>query len=290
MEKSAAKVKTKMSEKYFFCCPVCKGVLLDNVRTVKCEKGHSFDKSKEGYVNLLRSQKSSSAHHGDDKLMLKARQGFLNKGYYKNLNEIICEKVKKHAFSGMRILDCGCGEGYYLSSISTLLKESNIQAEIGAVDISKEAVRLTVKNVDGVSGAVASVFDLPVENESADILLNIFSPLADGEFLRVLKQNGTLIRVTPREDHLFSLKKAVYDIPIKNEAVNKAIDGLSIIEEDELIGSADLICNEDIKNLFMMTPYYYKTGKADQKKLDKIDRLTVETCFDITVYSKKVKE
>jgi len=275
-----------MNNKFFFCCPVCKGELLDNDKYVSCENNHCFDKAKKGYVNLLLSQKSSKARHGDDRLMIQARQDFLDKGYYKNLCDFVSKTVLKHSQSGIRILDAGCGEGYYLSSISTLLKSNNINAEFGAVDISKDALKFTMARNKEFFSAVASVFNLPVKSNSVDIITNIFSPAADSEYFRVLKPKGKLIRVTPKENHLLELKQAIYDKALKNDILHKEIGGFSIISENGLTDEIEINNNQDIKNLFMMTPYYYKTGKADQEKLEKLDFIKVRTEFDITVYEK----
>ena len=275
-----------MEEKYFFDCPICKGKLLDKNKTVECDNHHCFDKAKQGYVNLLLSQKSSKSRHGDDRLMIEARQGFLDKGYYKNLCDFVSETVLKHARDGCRILDAGCGDGYYLSSISALLNLNQISSKIGAADISKEALKYTMRRINGISGAVASVFDLPVGENSVDIILNIFSPMAKNEYQRILKKDGILICVTPAEMHLFELKKAVYDKPIKNDAIDKSLDGFEIISETTLENKIEIDRNEDILNLFMMTPYYYKTGIDDQNKLKKLNRLNTQTAFDVTVYKK----
>ena len=43
---------------------------------------------------------------------------------------------------------------------------------------------------------------------------------------------------------------------------------------------------DDIKNLFLMTPYYYKTSAEDQKKLENLNELITETEFLILVYKK----
>lgn len=45
--------------------------------------------------------------------------------------------------------------------------------------------------------------------------------------------------------------------------------------------------NEDIMNLFRMTPYYYKTGKADQDKLNGINSLETEIEFGIDLLKKE---
>ena len=59
-------------------CPKCKKELQLNNRTFKCQNNHSFDLSKEGYVNLLLNKVDA----GDNKEMVNARSDFLNKGYY----------------------------------------------------------------------------------------------------------------------------------------------------------------------------------------------------------------
>ena len=45
--------------------------------------------------------------------------------------------------------------------------------------------------------------------------------------------------------------------------------------------------NEDIKALFAMTPYYYKTSAADQAKLDNISHLSVQAEFGICLYERE---
>ena len=67
-------------------CPVCAGALEKRAGAYLCPKNHSFDIAKSGYVNLLLN--SSQGHHGDDKLMVRARRDFLDKGYYLSLIHI----------------------------------------------------------------------------------------------------------------------------------------------------------------------------------------------------------
>ena len=79
-----------------FICPVCKNELSEEERLYRCEKGHCFDKSKFGYVNLWQSQKSSAKRHGDDRLMVRARRDFLDEGYYGLLRDMLCEICGKY--------------------------------------------------------------------------------------------------------------------------------------------------------------------------------------------------
>lgn len=267
-----------------FCCPVCKKELSLDGRTYKCENNHCFDCAKQGYVNLLQSNKSKSKRHGDDKLMIEARTEFLNTDSYKPLCDLMCELLQKYIPQNACVLDAGCGDCYYTEKIEKALAEKN--ASIAGVDISKFALIAAAKRSKNIRLAVASVFALPVADNSCDAVLNVFSPFAPDEYRRVLKNGGVLLRVIPLENHLYSLKKAIYNNPLKNPEENKEIDGFELAESRELKYSISLNNNSEIESLFKMTPYYYKTSRTDQQKLEKLNNLRTEIEFCVLVYKK----
>jgi len=262
-----------LSDVSFFKCPVCSSQLHKDGKSLKCQKGHSFDIAKQGYVNLLMSNKS--ANHGDDKLMVKARQTFLEKGYYSKLKESVADIVGK----GHVLLDAGCGEGYYTDALS-------LNNSVCGIDISKEALKIAAKRCKNAEFAVASIYDIPLADSSVDTVVNIFAPDSPEEYLRILQNKGRLIMVTPMKNHLIELKNAVYDDPYTNPYVDPAKDGFKILSSTELKYSIDIECNEDIVSLFKMTPYYYKTSEKDQNKLNFIDHLKTSVEFLITEYQK----
>ncbi|MBR5485569.1 MAG: methyltransferase domain-containing protein [Oscillospiraceae bacterium] len=271
-----------------FVCPVCGEKLIKYEKSLVCSKKHSFDISKEGYVNLFIPKKNSSGNHGDDKLMVRARRDFLNKGYYSPLMQQVCDFVCRYTKSGDVVLDAGCGECWYTSNIQQALETAEIQADIIGVDISKNALAAGAKRNKKLQLAVASVFNIPVENESCQILLNLFAPYSKEETLRVLKKDGIMILVIPLENHLWGLKKAVYPKPYKNEVKSWELDGFTMLEKQEIRSIIHLPCSEDIKNLFAMTPYYYKTGADDQKRLESLTELDTETEFAVIAYRKNI--
>ncbi len=264
-----------------FICPVCRKNLNDLGNLFKCNNGHCFDKSKFGYVNLLQSQKSSAKRHGDDRLMVRARRDFLNAGYYGFLLDAVCEICDEHFTDKSVILDAGCGECWYSSGI----KQKHGFDFIG-VDISKDALEFASKRKSGIKTAVASLFDLPFAEGSFDGLLNIFSPEADSEFHRVLKTGGIMIRVIPLERHLYDLKAVIYDKPYENEVPDSAVDGFEMIKSVQRKARIQLRNNEDIQNLFRMTPYYYKTGKEDQQKINSLESFETQAEFEIRIYKR----
>lgn len=270
-----------------FICPVCKEKLTDCISLYKCEKNHCFDKSKFGYVNLLQSQKSSAKRHGDDRLMVRARRDFLDKGYYEFLREELCKVALKYLQGADFVADAGCGECYYSAEIYKVLKNNGSTASFFGIDISKDALEFAFKRKCGFATAVASVFSLPFADNSLDAVFNVFAPEADGEFRRVLKKGGLLIEVIPLENHLFELKKEIYEKPYLNEVPKAVLHGFELAEEIKIRKEITVDNNEDIQNLFKMTPYYYKTGKEDQQKIDSLKCLKTQAEFGIRIYRKE---
>lgn len=266
----------------FFICPVCNSALSEQESKYSCENNHCFDKAKQGYVNLLMSQQSSQKRHGDDKLMVKSRRDFLDKGYYSSLCDEICLSIDKIKSHDSVLFDIGCGEGYYTTQIKS---KCHIHTVYG-IDISKNALQYAAKLDKSIKYAVASAFQLPFASKSSDILLNIFAPCAYDEFNRVLKNDGFLIKVVPLSEHLWELKKAIYKEPYKNKPEIKNDELFVMVDRKELKYNITLETSEDIFNLFTMTPYYYKTSKEDTEKLLKLETLTTTVHFAIEIYKK----
>lgn len=271
-----------------FICPICKKTLYKEEKRFFCENGHSFDLSAEGYVHLLPANKMNSKIPGDSAAMAAARSAFLNKGFYSPLMEALCEELLLlFPSGGETVLDCGCGEGYYTAGIYDFLCSKNAAPVMAGIDISRPSVKRAAKRSKNIEFAVASVFDLPVEHESVDAVLNVFSPLCREEYLRVLKPGGYYIYVVPGARHLWQLKAAIYDKPYENKEEDIAYPGFEHRETRRLRFVMDLEHREDIAALFQMTPYYWKTSAKGAEKLNGVKKLAVEASFDIHIYQKE---
>ena len=219
--------------------------------------------------------------------MVRSRSHFLDKGYYDKLSEQVCDLLLENIPFGSCIIDAGCGEGKYTVDILNSARTHGKDVEILGIDISKDAVSALRSRSRDVMGIVSSVARLPVRDRSADAIVSIFSPLVPDEFGRVLKDDGVFLRVVPREDHLIELKQAVYDKPYLNPPENGQIQGFFVKEKREIEYSVIMETNEDIVNLFQMTPYYYKTGRKDQQKLAEVNKLNVTFSFAVFLYGKE---
>ena len=268
-------------------CPVCGGMFENTGKSYLCGSGHSFDIARSGYVNLLLSKHAGKAVHGDNKLMVQARRDFLDKGYYAPLCDAVCGEALKYAKNGSVVLDAGCGEGYYTSAVRAAFDQSDIAAKMYGVDISKVAVEYAAKRDKSVRFAAASVFHLPVASGSCDLLITMFAPFCGEEYVRVLKNGGTMIMAIPSENHLWELNQAIYDTPYKNDVKPYGLDGFEHIGVQRVSFTMELRDSTDIRSLFSMTPYYYKTGKTEQERLEALSELTVQADFEVLTYRKK---
>lgn len=270
-------------------CPVCGKALCEEPVRYLCGSGHSFDRAKSGYVNLLQRQRSRQ--RGDDAAMARSRQTFLNAGYYQPLLDRLLAIVEQR--KPQQILDIGCGEGWYSCAVLSHLRNIGIPAALCGIDISPEILRFAANrarqqgSADAVKWAVASVSRLPVGTHTCDCILNLFAPCEPKEFRRVLDPDGVLLRVIPMERHLWELKAVLYEQPYENRPVVAAPEGFSLCAT-ETLDFAITVPAEHLKALFAMTPYVHKTSPADIAKLDRLDALTTTVSFGILVCEPKV--
>lgn len=270
-------------------CPICRAkmkVMREPSATLYCNgaRKHSYDFSSAGYVNLSAPGQSGG---GDSKQAVKARSDFLELGYYKPIRDRLCGVLEKHftASNETVVIDAGCGEGYY----STAIAQRGFS--VAGFDISKFAAEAASKRVKRgqISNAlfgVASVFELPVSEESADCIVNVFAPCAEKEYTRVLKNGGILVVVCAGTDHLLGLKGAIYKDIHRNEERADMPTELKKIASDRLTYDITVNGTDNIKNLFAMTPYYWKTSPDDVKKLDDLKELSTTIDINFEVFQK----
>ena len=266
--------------KPFWTCPKCGETLSFSERCARCPAGHCYDIAKEGYVNLLLS---TGGIHGDSREMVEARRRFLGSGAYAPLCHAVAEAARRYLPTDGVLLDAGCGEGYYTEGIVRAL---GADASVFAFDISRDAARRAAKRDRALSVAVASAYRIPVKDGSVDLVTDLFSPMATEEFYRVLKPHGILLLAIPEREHLFGLKRILYDTPYKNEVADTALPGFSLLESTELRYPLTVVGREQISDLFYMTPYAYRTSPKDKEKLAGCDTLETDAHFRLLIYQK----
>ena len=279
-------------------CPVCRNPLLNSADGYKCSNSHTFDASREGYVNLLLVHKKNSKEPGDNKEMIQSRRRFLDLGLYNGISNGINEAVannlpeagKVRAFN---ILDAGCGEGFYLKRLKEFLAQrpgTPAPVDYYGVDISKVAVRQATQRDRTMDWFVAGIKDLPFAQSSLDMILNVFSPADIPEFSRVLMETGGLLIVSPGPRHLNGLREIIY--PKAREHAPSTITEeakqlFSLSSETRINYQIELTCREAIMDLLAMTPYFWNIDLKTKARVETLDRLALDVDIEIRVLKKR---
>ena len=182
-----------------------------------------------------------------------------------------------------KLLDAGCGEGYYTDAVRRALPPE-ADALVCGFDISKLAVAAAAKRYPQLELSVASCFAIPVADAAADLLLAIFSPIVPGEFARVVRPGGALLLAVAGPRHLFGLKEVLYEHPYENETRETVYPGFVLERRVPVRTTVVIRGQEAIHDLFAMTPYYWKTPADGAKRLGGLESLFTELGFDLLLY------
>ena len=280
-------------------CPVCATHFTMVGNTLKCEQGHSFDRAKEGYINLLTKKLPDSM--GDTKEMLLARRAFLERGHYQPLvaaiNTLVYGYLKGESdeiggLPTLNILDAGCGEGYYLGQLQHTLKErlADTQCEYIGLDIAKEAMRMAAKRYKELHFVVANLKErFVIASETLHILLNIFAPRNVEEFARVLMRGGIALVVIPAPQHLQQLRATLGLLSIEEHKQEHVI--AQFAPHFTFVGATNVretihLEREEIRQVVMMTPNYWHMSDEVKRIMDEMDGIETEVGFICLVFRK----
>lgn len=261
-------------------CPLCSMPLLLVGASFKCDNNHSFDKAKEGYVNLLPVQFKHSKDPGDNKAMVRARRSFLEQQFYAPLVNRITELMNEHAPTVTNVLDAGCGEGYYTHQHKTA------DTQVYGVDIAKEAVKIAAKKYKDCHFSVGTLSQLPFEDQFFDWVYSIYAPILEEEFTRVLAKDAYLLTVTPAENHLLELKQLIYREAKTHDTTKQPIENLSLVHEEKINYDMAFEQSDDILNLLSMTPFAFKASNELLDELKQKSSFNCQANFLIRLYKK----
>ena len=267
-----------------FICPLCQSIFTQTNNTQICQNNHHFDIAKEGYLNLLPVQSKSSKNPGDNQEMMMARRAFLNTSGYLPLAEKVAQISQQYleGVENAQILDLGCGEGYYTDIIHQRLPQHNICG----IDISKVAIRYAAKRYKKIHFCVASAYQVPLIDESVDLMTRIYAPSKAQELLRLISKKGYLITVTPAPRHLYQLREAIYDNVNDHAQENEAVAGFTKVEQIRLNYELMIDQTQQLKDLINMTPFAWKFTPQKLDDLLSLSQWKIECDFNIEIFQK----
>ncbi|MDH6603580.1 23S rRNA (guanine745-N1)-methyltransferase [Bacilli bacterium PM5-9] len=247
-------------------CIKCQEKLTYHNGVLKCQNNHSYDIAAKGYVNFVLNAKENNVYN---KVFFENRSEINNQGFYKYVLNGIIECLKLIDKSELILADLGCGEGYYALELS-----NNTNYQIYALDYAKDAIINASKSSNIPYWIVGDIANVPLLDNSIDVVLNIFSPANYLEFNRILKTDGYLIKVVPRQEHFKEIRKYSNSKEYSNEKIIEHFkNNFEIIHTKEIINIFK-VNEKQVTNLINMTPLMFNLDVDDKLNLD-INKVTV---------------
>lgn len=264
-------------------CPVCSELLQlgNEERTLRCCAGHSFDRAKQGYWNLLLVQSKRSKDPGDNPEMVQSRTRFLDGQFYRPVLELICHTLDEALPQSSTIADLGCGEGYYTTGLRQHRLAQGFEDQILGLDISKHAVKSAAKRDKEITWSVGSSARIPVLDASLDAALIIFSKVLPEPLERALKPGALLLIAYPGPEHLMSLRELIYD-EVRDNDSDPAKQLSTAFKLEQTLGEPfeiELAGNQQISDLLAMTPHGQRMQSSKREEI--LQRQQLRTQVDI---------
>jgi 23S rRNA (guanine745-N1)-methyltransferase len=242
---------------------------------LRCSKAHSFDISREGYVNLLPVHRRRSREPGDDAGMIGARRRFLQDGHYDPLVTALSMAIASRSKTG-KLVDLGCGEGFFTNVFA------NDVSQVYGIDVSKPAIKAACKSYKSLCLAVANTTKLPLLDNAFEIATLVLAPFSD-DIVRVVETGGTVLRVSPGSNHLCELKRIVYRNFSPHKRAVLELPQLKHIRQTRIEFDLNLDQQNRI-DLIDMTPMRYRIEPVLKSQANGSHRLTVTADFWIDTF------
>ncbi|MDB6427559.1 putative RNA methyltransferase [Curtobacterium sp. 20TX0008] len=253
-------------------CPVCAEPLarVDGGQ-VGCATGHRFDEAKQSHLTLLPAKRRALTADTPD--MVDARIRFLGRGHYAPVERALAAVVAATEAPGV-VLDVGSGPGTYLAHVldadgpdETALAgrpgsapAGPVAARLGvALDLSPVAIRRAARVHPRAGAVVGDVTErLPVVDDAAAVVLDVFAPRNQREYARVLHTDGVLVVVTPRTGHLAELAEATIAVdPEKERRLRESLEPTFALQGSEDLTWTMELSAEDVHDVVHMGPSHH---------------------------------
>jgi len=270
-------------------CPHCAASIKIDAGVTKCDAGHSFDIARQSYVNFLTNQ--TFIKNADSAAMVEARQKMHARPFFQNLAQQIaqvCEGLCRD-ISVPVIIEPGGGTGFYVRA-ATQVASSSVAVSF---DISVHAAKVCARQSNRIAAVVADVWQpWPIGENSADIVLSVFSPRNFAETERVLKSGGTLIVVAPEDHHLVELRSQFNALSIqhdKSETISALLGNFTKMEQF-VHQSTELLDGQAMYETLLSGPNGHHLQGKDMEAILRSKPLDVTHSVSISIWKLNIDE
>ena len=264
----------------------CAQPLTRHDRAYACDRGHSFDIARSGYVNLLQPQDRRSHAPGDAIAALDARARVLADGIgASNLDAIVTQAAA--LLTGRRdgvLLDLGCGTGEALERV--------VAAAAGmhgiGIDISVDAIERAARRVPAPTWVVANADRrLPLVDAAVALILSVNARRNAEECARVLAPGAFLLVAVPASDDLIELRELVQGEGIARERADAVVREhapfFTLVARDT-VRERHALKAPALRDLLAGT---YRGARRSQQRHDGLGTLAVTLAVDVLTFAKR---
>lgn len=180
-----------------------------------CAQGHTFDRARSGYWNLLQPQDRRSTNPGDSKATAQARRRLADAGFDAPLHNALLEILPKLALpqplnEPLTIVDVGCGEGGWIRALAATqpIAACGLDLSQAAIDLAARCPK-TANQLDLTWVVANADRTLPLSSRSFLLATSLTARINAEELERVLHPNGRLLVAVAGADDLAELRAEV---------------------------------------------------------------------------------
>jgi len=229
-----------------FRCPHCQSPFAKlEAYSLYCTQNHSYNLNKKGYIHLMATNHKTIY----DKELFTSRNLIYQAGIYEPFLTELTNQIKALNLKGTA-LDAGTGEGYFLNFLQQKLPDLTY---IG-LDIAKDGLSVAAQSELPIIWTLADLANLPLQDNTLDLILNILSPANYDEFQRTLKPEGYLLKIIPGKDYLKEIRTAIKGKLHSNDLVIQQFTNNFTLIHNTSITYPTPITPDLWKHLIRMTP------------------------------------
>lgn len=247
-------------------CPVCAQPLLRTGDDFTCAANHRINVNRKGCLNVLSTQADSCY----DAELFSARRRVFEAGCYDQVAEAIAALLPD---GPQRILDAGCGDGWYLNALLT--RHEGWQG--AGVDISRDAILQCTGHPCTALWCVADLRHLPFRDGAFTAVLDVLTPASYDEFRRVLAPGGLLIKVYPGGSYLCELRQARGMAPYEEGQVDAYLREKAEIAAETRVTVTHTVSDALWRDFVWMTPLMQDLSPAEK------DAIALQNSGSVTI-------
>ena len=248
-----------------------------------CDRGHSFDIARSGYVSVLQPQDRKSLDAGDSRAAVQARTDLLKAGVGVALLDAVVARAAALHLEGQPpvVVELGCGSGDTLGLLGQQREISGV-----GIDLSTAAASEAARRFASLTWVVANADRrLPLLDSSVDLVLSIHARRNPAECHRILRTDGLLLVAVPGASDLIELRELVQGEAVRRDRVPALVaehdSCFTVVEQTSAEQTLDLD-RDALRNLLRGT--YRGERLSESPRVQSLDRLTVTLASDIVLF------